>query len=236
MATSSNNSRTVELEDVFLRLLHGFARTRGEPASVEVAATACGRVGGNGNYYKHIFHDSCTTLTLQFLHAVVPILARHGISNAKLPNGQVVPLSAIKSYRGNYVDSSIPIFGRISHDILGVEGMFVDISGAQFRGERHPTICWFDSVEDLHASFQGRPLQSFRELSVDDITLTLPRFDNEVKCEMEKLVRGDAFENACAWCSGKGSKCCPSAKLLRIVDQSARSITGDTTIKPRARA
>ena len=77
---------------------------RGEPESVKVAA----RIGEN--YYMHIFHDSCTTLNLQFLQAVVPFLARNGIFNTQLPNGDVEPFSAIKSYQGNYLIAQFLLF------------------------------------------------------------------------------------------------------------------------------
>jgi hypothetical protein len=117
---------------------------------------------GDDNF-RHVFHDSSTKLTLEFLHGVVPFLARKGVDHARLPNGKVVSLADIRTYRGNYLES-FP-FGRISHDVLEVEGTFTDISGSQFRPANQPTICWFGSAEELHSSFQGRPLQSFEEQS-----------------------------------------------------------------------
>ena len=200
----------LDLERILKCLLHGFARTRGAPQSVEVASHT------SDDYYRHVFHDSCTKLTLQFLHGVVPFLASKGVSHARLPNGKVVGLANIRTFRGNYVDSSVPMFGRISHDVLEVEGAFIDISGSQFRPANQPTICWFESAEELHSSFQGRPLQSFREIGVVDMTLTRPQFDSEVKREMQKLFGGEtALKACCDWCYGVGSKKCIRCNSVR---------------------
>jgi hypothetical protein len=63
----------------------------------------------------------------------------------------------------------MPMFGRIvSHEVLGVEGMFIDISGSQYRPANQPTICWFESEEELHSSLQNRLCESFREIGAID--------------------------------------------------------------------
>mmetsp|Transcript_12483 Transcript_12483/g.27104 ORF Transcript_12483/g.27104 Transcript_12483/m.27104 type:complete len:207 (+) Transcript_12483:143-763(+) len=115
----------------------------------------------------------------------------------------------MSSYRINCIDPSVPIFGRISHDVLEVAGWFIDISGAQFRGKGHPVISWFGSALELQASYGGRPLQSFRKLSVEDMTFTRPRFDEEVEREMRQLFGGVVPpKDTCGWCLGVGSKGC----------------------------
>jgi hypothetical protein len=47
------------------------------------------------------------------------------VSHARLPNEKVESLADIRAYRGNHMDS-FP-FGRISYDVLEVEGTFIDI-------------------------------------------------------------------------------------------------------------
>mmetsp|Transcript_8122 Transcript_8122/g.20510 ORF Transcript_8122/g.20510 Transcript_8122/m.20510 type:complete len:260 (+) Transcript_8122:199-978(+) len=218
----------VLLEDVLKRMLHGFTKAvskRGKRNVLGVdryhltlsptgckSAEAASQAGED--FYQNVFRDNCSRLTLQFLYAVVPFLQSHGRATVRLPRGDVVPLSDITSYRGNYVDPSVPMHGRISHDVLGVSGTLFDISGAQFRGAEHPVVCWFDSPEALHASFQGRPLQSFRELRREDMTLTLPSFDEEVKEELLKMIRRDEEDaGICGWCYGAGSRKCASCKV-----------------------
>lgn len=214
-STGGGVDKVVNLEDVLKRIVHQFVVRPfyGHSHSARRAVGAPSCAAQSISYHKDVFSDSCTALTQEFLHAVVPFLAREGIHRARLPCGDIVRLSDIRNYRGNYVDGSVPIFGRISHDVLGTGEWFVDISGGQFRGFQHPVICWFYSVDDLHASFQGRPLQSFRELYGDG-GMTGPSLDEGIAKEMGRLVTGVNLEGCCEWCCGKGSLRCSKCKSV----------------------
>mmetsp|Transcript_2376 Transcript_2376/g.4188 ORF Transcript_2376/g.4188 Transcript_2376/m.4188 type:complete len:246 (-) Transcript_2376:72-809(-) len=211
-----NVDKVVNLEDVLKRMVHQFVVGRSQGQShwggVRPAVTpSC--AAHSTSYHKDVFSDSCTALTQEFLHAVVPFLAERGVRRGRLPNGEIVRLADVTNYRGNYLDASVPMFGRLSHDVLGTGEWFVDITGAQFRGQCHPVICWFYSVRDLHASFQGRPLQTFRKLHGDG-GFVGPCHDGGVAKEMMRLVAGSELEGCCEWCHGKSSLQCSKCKSV----------------------
>lgn len=210
------DNKVVNLEDVLKRLVHRFTTSRfhGHPSKFVGRAVAPSCAAESPSYYKDVFSDSCTALTQEFSHAVVPFLADKGIRWGRLPSGKIVDLEDVQNYRGNYADNSVPMFGRISHDVLGNGEWFVDISGGQFRGQRRPAICWFDSVDALHESFQGRPLQSFRALHGDGGGFIASSHDEGVAKEMERLVSGLDLERCCEWCLGKGSFRCGKCKSV----------------------
>ena len=121
----------------------------------------------------------------------------------------------VTNYRGNYIDEYVLMCRRISHDVIGGtygngNEWFVDISGGQFRGQNYSVVCWFYSRDALHASFQGRPLQSFRKLQGDDgiggLSQLPSRNDDSVTNDTERLVNDDAnlLLGCCEWCHGKG--------------------------------
>jgi hypothetical protein len=66
------NGGALDLERILKCLLHGFARTRGAPQSVEIASQT------GDNYYRHVFYGSSPNLTWQFFLGVVPFLASKG--------------------------------------------------------------------------------------------------------------------------------------------------------------
>jgi len=226
----AENDRVINLEDIFKRLIHRFVVSRFQGRDSHTN-TVWGRTVSSScaaqsrSYYQDIFGDSCTVLTQMFLCTIVPFLARKDVHRACLPCGTIVQLADVTNYRGNYIDESVPMFGRISHDVLGGtygngKEWFVDISGAQFRGQNYPVVCWFYSRDALHASFQGRPLQSFRKLQGDDGIGGLSQLsscnDDSVTNEIERLVNDDAnlLLGCCEWCHGKGIHICSKCKSV----------------------
>ena len=75
------SGETLDIERILKCLLHGFARSRGAPQSVEVASHT------GDDYYRHVFHDSTFKLNLQFVSFVVHFLASKGVDHVRLPSG-----------------------------------------------------------------------------------------------------------------------------------------------------
>mmetsp|Transcript_14707 Transcript_14707/g.26666 ORF Transcript_14707/g.26666 Transcript_14707/m.26666 type:complete len:235 (-) Transcript_14707:19-723(-) len=211
MKEESKEDRIIDLNDLFKRILHGFVRQQlGQNQSVLSV--------GENRFYQSVFTDSCTQLTSSFKHQIIPFLSENGIQQARLPNGNLAKVSDFCVYRGNYVDASIPVFGRISHDVLEIDGTFIDISGAQFRGSSAPLICWFSSPTELHQSFQGRPLQSFRKLTIKDDSSTRgfgrDQVGSEVQKELENMIAGKELQSCCEWCYGHGKSQCVQCRSV----------------------
>lgn len=114
--------KVVDLDDVLKSIVHQFIMSKfyGHSMSKGARHTALSSCAAqSSSYYTDVFSDSCTALTQEFLHAVVPFLSGEGIHRARLSCGKIVRLADIRDYRGNYVDASVPMFGCISHDVLG---------------------------------------------------------------------------------------------------------------------